>query len=636
GGVEPVYVDTERRIEVDVELFGSKVYGAPVSVLSGMPKGRVSADGKGSVEIPSGSRLLRVACLYNASCSTAPASRDVNRDGPVDLKDIVIEANAFGAIPSSEKWDWRADVDFDLKVDLKDYMAVAVCFGKTVKYVGVADFSCCKAVWFNGESRMGEAWLDRWGCVWIPFMGVDRVNVSLCGKGVGAVIEFFHYASYGSKGTNNAGRAEFAWVPEKTGTYFVWAGMPPSFLTLAEWQTAGSVSAVLSCVLFLDVVKKTVSLSLDCVGEFNVATIEADADASVYAWPPDQNFGNEHELYVGLHKGCDLGYAYLHFDLSSIPSNAHILSARLNLHFDLAIWDSHYEMLRLNAYFVTQPWDEQTITWDNKPSYAEDPCCSILYGTVDICWPRYWFIDAGDAVRKWLNGSVPNNYGLVLQVEDLLGYNWTSIGAFFSSREVNGEIYERPALEVSYILPSPSLVVNAYDCASQSCFSDLNVNLLVDGVNIGSVETNSSGVATLSSWRPTVNKVYNVTAFSCGNLTHADGKVSCFLDFRFPTNIASPLESPVGVIPGEYGYEYELYLVSSGLFGISYCEGICGRVNGTGLDGMPCSPSYFHVKSETENEGQLRVFLKRLVRVCIVSVYGLGVQSFTSPQSFPL
>jgi ABC-type transport system substrate-binding protein len=58
---------------------------------------------------------------------------DLNYDMKVDVKDIFAAAKAFGSqpppFPGSDRWDERADVNDDYKVDVKDIFAIAKLFG---------------------------------------------------------------------------------------------------------------------------------------------------------------------------------------------------------------------------------------------------------------------------------------------------------------------------------------------------------------------------------------------------------------------------------------------------------------------------------------------------------------------------
>lgn len=55
---------------------------------------------------------------------------DINHDLKVDLKDIYATGKAFGSTPGSPRWNPHCDINEDGKVELKDYYAVAKNYGK--------------------------------------------------------------------------------------------------------------------------------------------------------------------------------------------------------------------------------------------------------------------------------------------------------------------------------------------------------------------------------------------------------------------------------------------------------------------------------------------------------------------------
>jgi parallel beta-helix repeat protein len=56
---------------------------------------------------------------------------DINHDLKVDLKDVFTTGKAYGSEPGMPKWNPHCDINSDAKIDLKDYYAVCKSFGKT-------------------------------------------------------------------------------------------------------------------------------------------------------------------------------------------------------------------------------------------------------------------------------------------------------------------------------------------------------------------------------------------------------------------------------------------------------------------------------------------------------------------------
>jgi peptide/nickel transport system substrate-binding protein len=57
---------------------------------------------------------------------------EVNGDGKVDIKDILLAAKAFGSKPGDTNWDARADVSGDEKVGIKDILLIAKAYGSSL------------------------------------------------------------------------------------------------------------------------------------------------------------------------------------------------------------------------------------------------------------------------------------------------------------------------------------------------------------------------------------------------------------------------------------------------------------------------------------------------------------------------
>jgi len=55
---------------------------------------------------------------------------DVNADGKVDLRDLVMVAKAYGTKPGQPRWNPNADINSDGKVDLHDLVTVIINYGK--------------------------------------------------------------------------------------------------------------------------------------------------------------------------------------------------------------------------------------------------------------------------------------------------------------------------------------------------------------------------------------------------------------------------------------------------------------------------------------------------------------------------
>ncbi|MGD2145234.1 MAG: C1 family peptidase [Anaerolineae bacterium] len=178
------------------------------------------------------------------------------------------------------------------------------------------------------------------------------------------------------------------------------------------------------------------------------ATFDCSADATIYKGDKGTNYGGYPELYVGYGKGgCfDVSGDYkesralLGFDLSSIPGGTPINDA--TLHLRLGGYCCYTGGPRtVTVYRAEDSWSELTVTWNNRPDYAE------AYGStsVDLSpgnWIWYSF-DVTDLVRGWVAGAWPNN-GMIVRAPETSGDNFAWI-QFYSS-----EAALAPYLEINY------------------------------------------------------------------------------------------------------------------------------------------------------------------------------------------
>jgi len=125
-----IYVDgeyvTEITVGADVDPFTYSAYSVPGWVLN----------------LPAGHHLIEVKVYetgvaeplaYTYKHIEVTLREDLNYDIKVDVKDIFTAAKAFGSspppFPGSERWDERADINDDFKVDVKDIFGIAKIFG---------------------------------------------------------------------------------------------------------------------------------------------------------------------------------------------------------------------------------------------------------------------------------------------------------------------------------------------------------------------------------------------------------------------------------------------------------------------------------------------------------------------------
>src|SRR5690606_28648203 len=111
-------------------------------------------------------------------------------------------------------------------------------------------------------------------------------------------------------------------------------------------------------------------------GDVATITLEipAGADTFTSSGLPNTNWSNDPNLRVGFNQA--LGYGaqriFLFFDVSSIPSNATIQSARLRAFLNGFSPNGDAPMALL-ARFLSSPWDASILTWNNfNPSWGAE------------------------------------------------------------------------------------------------------------------------------------------------------------------------------------------------------------------------------------------------------------------------
>jgi hypothetical protein len=230
-----------------------------------------------------------------------------------------------------------------------------------------------------------------------------------------------------------------------------------------------------------------------------MTTLYSVADAYVNFSSPDANYGGVDHMYVGANSEQD--FAYIMFDLSSLPLDAYIISAKLKVYLSSTGGDIYwYPADTIGAYYCSDnSWTELGITWNNKPSFNADPTdtwsFSILY-TVKVY--KSWNIT--EDVRTALPSRTLTE---VMKFESKTGDGY----AVFHSKEGAN----KPKLEVEYST-EPVFVVHLESVQGTGATTNLGLMTFagytfslptdVDVVN-GSYAVTYSGGYTFVRWETT-------------------------------------------------------------------------------------------------------------------------------------
>ena len=161
----------------------------------------------------------------------------------------------------------------------------------------------------------------------------------------------------------------------------------------------------------------------------------------------NDNYGSRDRIFVGK---ITLGdtyemYAFLHFTLPDLPSNAIITKAQLRLRLENKNQFTSGEKKAFYVYTVKESWKESTITWNNQP--GTDYYVTHFYIEDTTTTPRYLYITVTKAVKMWYGQEGSHaNYGLKIMGENKPGYL-----EIHSKETTSGESY-KPTLYIYYTL----------------------------------------------------------------------------------------------------------------------------------------------------------------------------------------
>jgi len=198
-------------------------------------------------------------------------------------------------------------------------------------------------------------------------------------------------------------------------------------------------------------------------------TVYSVADAHVNSSSPDTNYGDIDSLYVSANSEQD--FTYVTFDLSSIPADANIISAKLKVYLSSTGGSIYWSPAdRIGAYYCSDSsWTELGITWNNKPSFNPEPTDAWSFSIIYYV-KRYKTWNVTDDVRTALPSG---NLTEVLKFERKTGDGY----AVFQSREGDN----RPKLEIEYST-KPVFVVHLESVQDTGATANLGLITFADYV----------------------------------------------------------------------------------------------------------------------------------------------------------
>ena len=180
-------------------------------------------------------------------------------------------------------------------------------------------------------------------------------------------------------------------------------------------------------------------------------------DAEIGLIVPDTNYGTSEKLspYAWTQGGSlNVTRGFLEFDLTSIPANATITSAKLSLYFNpyYPAVPQHNGNNSMWIRRVLTAWDENTITWNNQPNTTLTSEINVPQSTTNN--QNYPDIDVTILVQEMLAIS-GNNHGFMIRLQDESPYS----NSMLASSD-NQDATIRPKLEVTFTTSTATLVEN--------------------------------------------------------------------------------------------------------------------------------------------------------------------------------
>lgn len=196
-----------------------------------------------------------------------------------------------------------------------------------------------------------------------------------------------------------------------------------------------------------------ITIEITNVIEINHYTIslqpggENGKDALFGSIVPDNNYGTSENihLYAWTQNGItNVNRAAIEFDLSSIPAEANIDSARLSLYFNTtsAYGDQHEGKTGFIIQRITSRWEESSVTWRTQPSISTEN--QVLVDGAIMPTQDFPDIDVTPLIGDYIHDR-ENSHGLLLKFQNEKPFRMALLA---SSNHPTDHL--RPKLEVHY------------------------------------------------------------------------------------------------------------------------------------------------------------------------------------------
>ncbi len=187
----------------------------------------------------------------------------------------------------------------------------------------------------------------------------------------------------------------------------------------------------------------------------------AGEDTYLAGGSPNTNYGSHPSMggntWTCLGSLC-VSRAVFKFDMSSIPPNAIVTNASLQLFADLNWSQSPTTGGPNNSgflYRITSPWSEFTVNWNTQPSISVSDQV-IIPGSVSNA--QNYTLNVTTMVQNMLANSA--NYGFMLRMQDEVNYY---LSLMFASSD-NANPSNIPILSLTYFVPSGTAITSSVGC----------------------------------------------------------------------------------------------------------------------------------------------------------------------------
>lgn len=169
--------------------------------------------------------------------------------------------------------------------------------------------------------------------------------------------------------------------------------------------------------------------------------------------------------------GENAGWGLIDFDLSSIPEDAIILTAKLSLYaftdgISDYITDGHVGDNTSFLCRIIEPWEEMEVTWNTSPSYTYSN--RVKLNASDSLNQDYININVKNLVQDMVVNPY-DSYGFVVKLKNESPVR----GMMFCSSDVPDSA-KWPKLKITYMLPASLTAANDFENETKMIYNSIN------------------------------------------------------------------------------------------------------------------------------------------------------------------